>query len=94
MKQQSITQQNYLKAPIIEAVIDLRVLPAKDLNFSKLELAVREKFIKEYPNISKQFHNEFRFESRDNPQTNPIISHPGLRFTSEDGKQILQKLAN
>lgn len=90
MIKKSVKQRNYPKAPIIEAVIDLKVLPAKDIDFSKLELAVREKFQTKYPTVSKQFQNEFQLESGDYPQINPIASYPELRFASEDGKQILQ----
>jgi uncharacterized protein (TIGR04255 family) len=90
MTKKSPRQQYYLQAPIIEAAIDIRVIPAKDMNFSKLELAAREKFPQEYPLISRQFQNEFILKSGENPQVNPVTSHAGLRFTSENNKQILQ----
>jgi uncharacterized protein (TIGR04255 family) len=90
MTKKSIMQQNYPLAPIIEAVIDIRVLPAKDIDFSKFDQAVREKFLKEYPHVAKQFQNEFRLQGGEYPQANPITSNVGLRFTSEDNKEILQ----
>ncbi len=90
MANKSNVQQNYPLAPIIEAVIDIRVLPAKDMDFTKLDKSVRENFLREYPFVSKQFQNQFRLEAGENPQANPITSSVGLRFTPEDNKHILQ----
>lgn len=90
MTNTNLKQTNYPQAPVIEAVIDLKVSPANDIDFSKFELAVREKFQRKYPKVSKQFQNESRTETRDYPQTSPVTSLPGLRFTSENDKQILQ----
>lgn len=90
MIKESLKQQNYTSAPIIEAVIDLRVLPKKDLSFVALDEAVRKEFLKEYPHVVKQFQNEFLLQSGEFPQVNPITSNEGLRFTSENNKEILQ----
>lgn len=90
MTKKSTKRHNYLQAPIIEAVIDIKTTSSKDMNFTKLELATHEKFSRDYPIVSKQFQNEFILKPSEYPQTNPITSHPGLRFTSEDRKQILQ----
>ena len=90
MTKEAFKQQNYTFAPIIEAVIDLRVLPKKDLNFGLLDEAVRKEFLKEYSHVVKQFQNEFLLQSGEFPQVNPIISNEGLRFTSDNNKEILQ----
>lgn len=90
MTRESMSQQNYSFAPIIEAVIDIRVLPKKDLSFTSLDEIVRKEFLKEYPLVAKQFQNEFLLQSGEHPQANPIISNEGLRFTSEGNKEILQ----
>jgi uncharacterized protein (TIGR04255 family) len=90
MTKKSIIQQNYPLAPIIEAVIDIRVVPAKEFDFSKLDYAVREKFLKEYPLVAKQFQNEFQLVSGEHPQATPISSSMGLRFSSDNNNQILQ----
>lgn len=83
-------QQNYPLAPIIEAVIDIRVLPRKDLNFETLDQIVRKEFLKDYPLVAKQFQNEFLLQSGQFPQANPVTSNIGLRFTSESNNEILQ----
>lgn len=87
-------QQNYPLAPIIEAVIDIRVLQKKDLNFATLDQVVREEFLKEYSLAAKQFQNEFFLQSGECPQVNPTTSTVGLRFTSENNNEILQVKEN
>jgi uncharacterized protein (TIGR04255 family) len=83
-------QQNYALAPIIEAVIDFRVLPNADIDFTALEHATRKVFLKDFPVVAKQIQNQFLLQGGENPTANPILSSPGLRFTSEDNKEILQ----
>lgn len=90
MPKKTPKQTNYSRAPVIEAVIDVRVIPAKGLNFSKFEQIIQEKFSPGFPNISKQFQNEFSLKFGENPQTNSASSPAGYRFSSEDSKLILQ----
>lgn len=83
-------QQNYPSAPIIEAVIDIRVTPKNGVNFAELDANVREEFLKEYPLVAKQIQNEFLLQAGDYSQASYIASKDGLRFRAENNKEILQ----
>lgn len=90
MTQNTPTRRIYRKAPIIEALIDIQVEPANNFDLSVLETAARDRFINKYPLVEQQIQTQFRIPLNATPLESPVSSQKGLRFTSPDGKQILQ----
>ncbi|MBS0627164.1 MAG: TIGR04255 family protein [Verrucomicrobia bacterium] len=79
-------RKNYKKAPIIEAMLDLRFAPESGFDFFKLETSIPQKLSINYPNVKKLVHSEFRVDI----SNNPVHSYEILRLSSEDGNKILQ----
>ena len=86
------TQFKLLKAPIIEAVLDIDcdMPPGKEI--SLLELAAHERLRPHYPKVRRVFVQTHHIETP--PGEAPKIKHHqavhGLQFLSEDEKQLVQ----
>lgn len=84
------SNKHYPKAPITEAVIDLRVELSPDVSVAELKRVRAEQEVA-YPTIEKL--NENIGQMQFGPQVSAAAStnkHVGFRFKSEDGKQIHQ----
>jgi len=81
----------YPKAPITEAIIDLRVEPRAELSLEELE-GVRIGEEARYPRLNKIFQTEGTITVQDGVPPSATAQHQllGYRFTSEDGKAIWQ----
>lgn len=81
----------YSNAPIVEAIIDLRVTQAQGFSIDDLE-AIQEMVVDRYPNQESEYvySGQFYVEEVGNPlQTEATHQHNGFRFTSKDGQQTL-----
>jgi len=83
------SDKHYPKAPITEAVIDLRVELSPDVSVAELKRVHAEQEVA-YPTIEELNENIGQMQFA--PQANAAAStkHVGFRFKSEDGKQIHQ----
>lgn len=79
------------KAPIVEAVIEVRCKPTVpwEANFVTSETKPE---LRDYPNVASQdeFQQGVKFEPGKPPETSQSAAWKGLRFQSEDQKQIVQ----
>lgn len=78
----------YSKAPITEALIDIRITPSssakvEDLNILKTSL-------KDYPNVKKQIENQIQLGIGDNQSSQQVVKEIGLRFDSSNNLNVLQ----
>src|SRR2546422_577602 len=78
------------KAPITEALIDLRVkLPAETRNVAFIE-TIHEQIKNYYPEKKQLLEHRFEFHSGPPPPEKTATNHVGYRFTSDDGQQVIQ----
>ena len=82
-------QRHLSKAPIREAVIDIRVTPA--VTFESIE-GLRAQLKERFPNAQNMSRRMFGFEFGESEfKTSSVDKGPlGVRLTSEDGKHIVQ----
>lgn len=84
-----MAQQHYAKAPITEAIIDLRVEFAETVTVSELQKAhVGQE--NAYPRVENVNLLVGRIEFGEQLATNATTKHVGFRFRSADGKQLYQ----
>ena len=76
------------KAPIIEAIIDIRVRPSPNQNLSQL-LSIHSHISKEYPHKSDRVRMQGTFNVNKREVESSSSIH-GYIFTSEDKKQVVQ----
>jgi uncharacterized protein (TIGR04255 family) len=84
-----MTQRIYPKAPITEAVIDLRVVPRSDLTLADIK-AVQVKFAEAYPVIEELFESQLQFQLGPNPQAHTASHHNGYRWKGSDPANVVQ----
>jgi uncharacterized protein (TIGR04255 family) len=79
------------KAPIVEAVIELRCKPTVPLEANSLTSAVKAE-LPDYPKVDSQdeFEQGVKFEIGKPPQASQSTAWKGLRLQSEDQKHIVQ----
>lgn len=85
-------QETYLRAPSIEAVLDIRVRLPPDVPIESLEQVQAEE-IKNYPVVRRPFQVAFKVTRPDGvvePTTETSHAMNGYMFVSEDGLQIFQ----
>lgn len=82
-------QTHYSKAPITEAVIDLKVNLAADTNVSALE-GLAGSLQQDYPERQDLMIIQGQFQGGQNVAATASQSLTGYRYISEDKKQILQ----
>jgi uncharacterized protein (TIGR04255 family) len=87
-------QQHLSKAPIEEALIDIRVTLPKHTRELEYLAALEEKYREQYPD--KKTITEFRYKvDLDHPETEEKTSKPlGFRYTSADNTQVIQASLN
>ncbi len=84
--------QHLTKAPIIEALIDLRVQRPVGTTVAELK-SLHEKFKGEYPAVTERRRWEGRFEVKDGAPQPPVsadLGVSGFLFRSNDGKHVAQ----
>jgi len=81
------TRLIYKKAPIVEAVIDIRFDPLKSIEFSQFEGTIRHALPNDYSFDCLQNEYEFKLGVNTSEKTHQTR---GLRFKSTDGGRILQ----
>jgi uncharacterized protein (TIGR04255 family) len=79
------------RAPITEAMIDIRAQLPSDVSLSDLE-KLHETFKSEYPDKKsrKRFEGKIELGEGKDPHTTAHVQTDGYLFTAEDGKQIVQ----
>lgn len=83
-------QRHLSKAPITEALVDLRVkLPAESRNVTLIE-KIAEQIKKRYPEKKRLLEHRFEFHLGPPPTEKTATNHVGYRFTSDDGQQVVQ----
>ena len=83
-------QQHLRKAPITEALIDIRVkLPAGGNDPNKIR-SLHEKIKDQFPQEKEIRHFEMEFQSGPPPEQKTRSSHTGYRYDSSDGHRVLQ----
>lgn len=82
-------QDHFSKAPITEALIDLRITPAEGVtaaDIARLSSATAERYTPK-----QELHTgEVSWDIGDGPTANVVRQHVGSRYVSEDGREILQ----
>lgn len=81
--------QHYSKAPITEAIIDVRVSPSDQLTVSDLALMVEGDELS-YPERRDHCYAEGHFQLGKDTSASASSKHTGFVFYSEDKKQIFQ----
>jgi len=78
-------------APIKEALIDFQVVLPDKTDIEDL-ISLYDRFSNEYPEMKPLNRGEFGFHLDEGQETKATVGHSviGYRFTSEDGKQVLQ----
>ena len=86
------TKHQLLKAPIIEAVLDIDcdLPPAFDL--AALETSSRERFRDQYPKLRKLFMQEHTIQAKPDALPTMSVRHAtqSLQFLHEDERQLVQ----
>lgn len=83
-------QRHLRKAPITEALIDIRVkLPAGKNDPIQIR-SLREKIKDQFPQEKEIRHFEMEFQSGPPPEQKTKSSHIGYRYDSSDGHRVLQ----
>ena len=80
--------EHFSQAPIIEAIIDLRVAPVPQINMEQLE-QLGDAIASKYPNRQKYVTNQYSFEPGQESIVNASVQTTGLVFTSENGQKVL-----
>lgn len=81
---------HYPKAPITEAIIDLRVQPRADLSLTSVE-SVRDALLEaDYPAREPMMKGTFQFNLAPIPSASSESEAWGFKFTSADGKNVWQ----
>jgi uncharacterized protein (TIGR04255 family) len=84
-----VSQRVYSKAPITEAVIDLRVNARPDLELADLK-AAHFSFSTDYPGVQDLFENQLRFALGPVPQAQSASRQNGFRWIGADAASIVQ----
>jgi uncharacterized protein (TIGR04255 family) len=86
------TKLQLLKAPIIEAVLDIDCDMPPTFDLAALETGSREALKDNYPQFRKQFVQEHKLETKpDSPPTTSFrLGIQSLQFMQQDGKQLVQ----
>ena len=81
----------YVKAPITEAIIELRADPRADLLIDDLQ-TLRSGLSQPYPNVTPTFEAMGRVEAQPGASASASAAHEqnGLRFVTPDGESICQ----
>jgi uncharacterized protein (TIGR04255 family) len=83
------TERHYEKAPITEAIIDLRVKLPEGVSLSDLE-RVHEMVVEEYPERKNRNLLETRMEVGKSVATSSRSTHIGFLCSSSDSRQVFQ----
>jgi uncharacterized protein (TIGR04255 family) len=88
----SDTEFKLLRAPIIEAVLDVDCDMPPGFDLAALEGALRDRFRDKYPKFRQQLMQEHTFEAKPDAPPKMSVRHAlqSLQFLQEDGKQIVQ----
>ena len=84
-----VPQRVYSKAPITEAVIELRVNARPDLELADLK-AAHAQVISDYPGVQDLYENQLRFALGPVPQAQTASRQNGFRWIGADSSNILQ----
>ena len=84
-----LERTHYSRAPITEAIIDLRILPAQDFSVENL-VPIREAVAERYPIQEEEYvqYQQMSFVGTDLLQTEGGHQINGFRFVSEDKQEI------
>lgn len=90
------TELKLLKAPIIEAVLDVDCDMPPGFDLAKLEIPSRERFKETYPKFRKQLMQEHKIEAKLDKPPVTSVRHAlqSLLFLNDSEKQIVQVRAN
>ncbi len=84
---------HYSRAPITEAVIDLRVAQAQEFSVEDLA-SVRDAIADRYPRQETTYSGQVNIPVGGPAQVETLHQHTGFRFTDQDGRQIFQARAD
>lgn len=88
--------RKYKRAPITEAIIDLRVSPRPDLELAVIK-AIAESDVAEYPSIAefREAHGNFQVGPGPGDQEASVEARTlGFQSVARDGKSIIRRLTN
>ncbi len=78
------------RAPITEALIDLRVKLSPEMqDVAHLE-RIHEQIKEQFPERKSQYEQIFEFHAGPSPTEKSVRNHVGYRLTSGDGKRVIQ----
>src|ERR1035441_4286774 len=86
------TELKLLKAPIIEAVLDVDCDMPPGFDLAALEGPSRDRFRDKYPKFRKQLMQEHKIETKPDEPPKMSVRHAmqSLQFLQEDEKEIVQ----
>jgi uncharacterized protein (TIGR04255 family) len=87
---QFLTRFSYANPPIIEAVLSIGFNASDRIDLPIHEDAIRQRCSEDYPNISRDFQNEFRVESGEHPQSKSTASQLGFCFVNAKKTQVFR----
>jgi uncharacterized protein (TIGR04255 family) len=79
----------YSRAPITEALIDLRVTQVQGFSMSDLE-SIGDTIVDRYPRQEGMYSGQVNIPVGEPAQVETLHQQTGFRFTDQDGRQILQ----
>jgi uncharacterized protein (TIGR04255 family) len=82
-------QRHLTRAPITEALIDIRINLPQEIDIARLK-TIHASISKEYPQVKERVKGEFKFKLVEKSVETTPVSVYGFQYISSDGKQVVQ----